>query len=201
MKKLLLFSCSFLIALSANSQQKIADYQIDYFSAMSYDIKVAEGSKNELYKVYVDIQNSDQAKNTLNLIFNDKTLKDFKAALEASKNKYVEWRQVAIDNNVEEVAKKIDVKYPSVRAGFIYGREWFFDFSVKLSPRFLVMSGKYLLIISTDKLVASDNQFITSEGMLVFSNAEEIDMFLSKLNEDEIVAAVQNKTSTVDLFE
>ena len=61
------------------------------------------------------------------------------------------------------------------------------SWSPRLTFNFRIIGDKFLLIVKTDELVSSSNQFMKVDGLaIIFSNPEEIDKFLSKINVSDI---------------
>ena len=106
------------------------------------------------------------------------------------------------DNNVEDLSKDIDTKKVRALSGFVYGREWHFDFNTLLNFRFKILNGKYLLILeNAHKLQASDNQYIDYDGFfIIFKDVEEIDDFLSKVTEEKVIKFFEENSNKEDLF-
>lgn len=86
------------------------------------------------------------------------------------------------------------------RGAFLYGK-WNFDYSVNLSTRFRIINDKYLLIIDSDALQSSSNQFIKSDGFrFVFSSAQEIDELINGLDIEKVKEFYSAKNGKEDLF-
>jgi hypothetical protein len=115
---------------------------------------------------------------------------DFVTAVQSAKVKYLEWSAVAKENEIKDVAKTIPVDL-NTGAYFLYGSEWQFQFSVKITFQFRVFEykGKILhsLVLKTDELTSSSNQFITMKGLYtIFTSAAEIDDFCKKISPENI---------------
>lgn len=104
------------------------------------------------------------------------------------------------ENKVTELDKNIEYKKLTYSAAFTYGK-WNFDYSVNLTTRFKIINGKYLLIIDSDELQSSSNQYIKSDGFrFVFSSAQEIDELVTGLNINLVTDFYNKKNSKDDLF-
>jgi uncharacterized protein (DUF1330 family) len=71
-----------------------------------------------------------------------------------------------------------------------------FDFKIVESEGVL----KYLMILRTGEMKASDNEFMTVKGfVIVFNSSDEIDKFTKSLAAEQI-SAFANKPKANDLF-
>ena len=76
-----------------------------------------------------------------------------------------------------------------------------FDFSVNLKARYKIVNEKYLLIIDSDGLQSSSNQYIKSDGFrIVFSSIQEIDELVSGLDFKLVDEFYNKKKGQEDLF-
>ena len=72
-------------------------------------------------------------------------------------------------------------------SGCFFTNEWHYDFDATYTFRYKIINLKdslyYTLIMQSDKLVASSNQFITHDGAyLSFRSEAEIDSFLDAIS-------------------
>ena len=199
MKKTVLLLFGLCISFSCFAQERYSDYSSDYFSR-TYDVRVGKPDKKGIFKIFIGIECTDDPRRALNLMIDSDQLDTFKGALEQAKDKYKQWRQVAIDNRVDKVTKEIPAKFPFVGASFDYG-DLRYDYSVQLTPWFVVQEGdKYLMMINTDKISAS-NQLMETEGCLVFSSTYEIDTFISRLDMNRMHEVANKRVPVIDLFQ
>ena len=200
--KKLFFLGGLLLPLLSFSQTDYTNYEMSYFEKKNiYKIQVSE-DKQALDRVWIDAFSMDGTSKEGSLIIDAKKLEGFKEYLNFAKAKYLEWEKTAKENNVKELDKEIefDGKRQFYSAAFSYGK-WHFDYSVPLKYRFKIVDGKYLLIISTGELNSSSNQFIDSDGIvIVFSNENEIQEFIDKLNVAKMEEIFKNNTKKDDLF-
>ena len=112
--------------------------------------------------------------------------------LNETKELYFKWKQTAIENKVVELNKSVESKKVVLGVGFHYG-SWHFDFSANITARFKIINGAYLMLIESDKLVASDNQYISNKGMVIaFSSEKEFDDFIKVFDKNLHVAKLLN---------
>ena len=134
------------------------------------------------------------------MILTNKDVPDFVEFLNSIKETYSKWSLTAVENKVGELDKNIEYKKLTYSAAFSYGK-WNFDYSVNLKTRFKIINGKYLLIIDSDELQSSSNQYIKSDGFrFVFSSAQEIDELVKGLNINLVTDFYNKKNSQDDLF-
>lgn len=185
------------------SQDKIAEFEMSYTSK-SYEIQI--GKKGKGFSLFIDAIGLDALYDEGGFNYNEKQITNFIANLEYAKKKYIEWKSVAIENNVTEIDKKIDVPEKNSFDGYFRGgSNWHFDSFV--SPRFkfkaITVNGElgYYLLILSGELKSTSNQFAKADGFaLVFANVEEIDDFLSKIKIDDLKAFLNKKEKNNELF-
>lgn len=199
MKKILFLLMALgLVAPSLKAQEKFAEYQAG-IEGKSYDIKVGKIDKKKNFLIYIDIQNSENEDSPMYINIGSNKLSKFKDAILQIKNKYAEWKQVAIDNNVANMTKPFGIYIPRDGGAFYYGREWFFADSVTLSAVFFLVNDiPYIGLMCY--FTARDNQFIKSSGNIIFLTEKEVDDFLNALDENGMRALAEGKASTENLF-
>ncbi len=195
MKKIFLL-LGMLFPLIAFGQETIDNYNCSYFEKQ-LDIMAADDDKLELYiQVYGD-RESDLV--LINLSGENK-IYSFITFLTQLRDKYKEWRQVAIDNNVVDYSKTFDINTPKLTVAWA-GSKWFFDFYEQPDPRFRVTSSGKIMAILSDEAQASSNEYITQEYYLVFSSVEEFDELLSKIEPSRIREKLKEKAAPDTLFQ
>lgn len=198
MRKLLL-STVLLFGLVGFSQEKLAKYNSLYFSK-NFDISASKPDAKEEFSYYIDCSSKDSSSKQASLILKNKDVPEFVEFLNSIKETFNKWTITAKENKVTELDKNIDYKKLNYSAAFVYGK-WNFDFSVNLTTRFKIINGKYLLIIDSDELQSSSNQYIKSDGFrFVFSSAQEIDELINGLNVKLVTDFYNKKNGQEDLF-
>ena len=198
MKKLLLSTVLF-IGLVSFSQEKLAKYNSLYFSK-NFDISASKPDAKEEFSYYIDCSSKDSSSKQASLILKNKDVPEFVEFLNSIKETFNKWTITAKENKVTELDKNIDYKKLNYSAAFVYGK-WNFDFSVNLTTRYKIINGKYLLIIDSDELQSSSNQYIKSDGLrIVFSSVQEIDELVNGLNINLVTDFYNKKNSQDDLF-
>lgn len=195
MKKLFCLLITLIVVNFAYAEKKIGSYRLSYFDK-EYDIKVSE-LKNGKFTVYIHTESKGSSQSTLLVESND--LENFITALQTMKDKYVEWSRVAKDNNVTEMSKEIEVKFPKTTVAW-FGSKWYFSFDKKLQPRFVIMDdGTHVASIVT-KFTSSSNRYIDETIYWVFSDPSDIDDLISNLDVNKILAELNKSSSDADLF-
>ena len=198
MKKLFLSTLLFS-ALLGFSQEKIGNYNSLFFSK-NFDITASKPDAKGEFSYYIDCSSKDTSSKQASLILKNKDVPEFINFLNSIKETYSKWSLTAKENKVTELDKNIEYKKLTYSAAFTYGK-WNFDYSVNLTTRFKIINGKYLLIIDSDELQSSSNQYIKSDGFrYVFSSVQEIDELITGLNVNLVTEFYNKKNSQDDLF-
>ena len=188
-----------VFSLSLKAQEKLSSYKIDNTN-YSVQINVIDSTN---YKLYIDMYSLDNIHETVGIMVDTNQRNDLEDAIKKAKLKFIEWKKVAIKNSVKDFNKSMDI---SVSAGayFLYGDEWRFQYDINLSFSFMVFESKgrvyYYLVMSTGKLTASDNEYMTVDGAgNLFSTTTEINSFIHSISLD-VIKSYLNKPKTEDLF-
>jgi hypothetical protein len=198
MKKSIL-SGLLLLSMLGYGQEKLAKYSSLFFTN-SYDISASKPDTKGEYSYYIDCSSKDTSSKTVSLILKNKEVPEFIEFLNSIKESYTKWTLIAKENKVTELDKNIEYKNLAYSAAFMYGK-WNFDFSVNLKARYKIVNEKYLLIIDSDGLQSSSNQYIKSDGFrIVFSSIQEIDELVSGLDFKLVDEFYNKKKGQEDLF-
>ena len=198
MKKSIL-SGLLLLSMLGYGQDKLAKYSSLFFTN-SYDISTSKPDTKGEYSYYIDCSSKDTSSKTVSLILKNKEVPEFIEFLNSIKESYTKWTLIAKENKVTELDKNIEYKNLTYSAAFMYGK-WNFDFSVNLKARYKIVNEKYLLIIDSDGLQSSSNQYIKSDGFrIVFSSIQEIDELVSGLDFKLVDEFYNKKKGQEDLF-
>lgn len=201
MKTILLFfaiCCPFL----GFSQMDYSSYEMDYFKKFGKEYKIVfSEKKGNVDRIFIDGQSIDQTYSNAFIAIDVKQMNKFLEYINFLKSKYVEWSKTATDNNVLNLDKPIDAV---LKDRYIFGfgySDWNFDHSVNLKANFKIVDGDCFLVINSGELHSSKNSYISCDGMvIVFSNVEEIDNFVSILNIDNMTSFLDEKSEKSHLF-
>jgi hypothetical protein len=198
MKKSIL-SGLLLLSMLGYGQEKLAKYSSLFFTK-NYDISASKPDTKGEYSYYIDCSSKDASSKTVSLILKNKEVPEFIEFLNSIKESYTKWTLIAKENKVTELDKNVEYKNLTYSAAFMYGK-WNFDFSVNLKARYKIVNEKYLLIIDSDELQSSSNQYIKSDGFrIVFSSIQEIDELVSGLDFKLVDEFYNKKKGQEDLF-
>lgn len=190
---------SFMFNGNVFGQEKIATYNSTFFSK-NFEIQAGKPNEKGDFDYYIDCFSSDTSSSKASLMLKNKEVPEFIEFLSSIKDNFLKWKQTAIENKVTELDKKIEYKNLNYRGAFLYGK-WNFDYSVNISARFRIINDKYLLIIDSDALQSSSNQFIKSDGFrFVFNSTQEIDELINGLEIEKVKAFYADKNGKEDLF-
>lgn len=197
MKNLLFIVTIALLSGTSLAQDKIGSYEMKYFSK-SFDISA--GSNGDFY---IQATNLDSKDGDAGLIVDKKDVEGFKATLNAAKEKFTEWSEVATQNGVTELSKEIPVNGKSMSYYWAYGSKVRFSFNRSLTYKFVIFekSGKHVLLLTSGELVASDNQFMKTPGIaLAFESAIEVEALAKSIDPVAAATHFESKAKDKDLF-
>lgn len=196
MKKTLLLISIMLLAICAYAEQTVGRYQNTYFGK---EFEIEASQKNEkIETVYIGIVAKD-AKSAF-ISVDGKDLESFKTALELVKTKYLDWVKVAKENNVTEMDKEFDIKFPSVSIAWS-GSKWWFAFGVRIKMRFLILDNGKMVAVWAPKVTSSSNRYIDEQIYFALEGEEDFDSLISQLNYQTILDQLLNKKNNEDLFQ
>lgn len=197
MKKLLLMAV--LMAQFGFGQENLSSYNSSYFSK-KFDVMVSKPDGKGKFSYYVDCSTYDTGSKNINLIIKNEEVENLVSFVNETKALYLKWKQTAIENKVSELDKPVESKKIVLSVGFYYG-SWHFDFSANITARFKIVNGTHLMLIESDKLVASDNQYITNKGLVIaFSSEKEFDDFIKVFDKNLVDNFFNSKNSKESLF-
>ena len=197
MKKLLL--AVVLMAQFGFGQEKLTSYNSIYFSK-KYDVMVSKPDAEGKFSYYIDCSTFDTGNKNVSLIVRNDEVEGFLNFIIETKALYSKWKQTALENKVVELDKPVESKKVILGVGFLYG-SWHFDFSATITARFKIINNKYLMLVESGKLVASDNKYITNKGMIIaFSNEKEFDEFIKIFDKNLVDNFFNTKSSKESLF-
>ncbi|WP_288370319.1 hypothetical protein [uncultured Algoriphagus sp.] len=197
MKKLLIIlALGNFVSISSFAQEKYTTYYSSYFDK-DYEIDVS--FKDNKLGLYIDLAGLDRLRETGGISINDKSYDGFMENLQFARSKYEEWIKVAIENDVRDLTKDVELKTEVITGYFVSGGEYTFDFSVRPSFDFKILDDekglRHLLIFRTGELESSSNRYITaSDFVMVFSSLEEMDEFIELISKEKL-NEFKNKTS------
>lgn len=186
-------------SLSVNGQTKIGSYQSSYFTDKTYSVSYSVNENGEI-QYWIDISGSTKYK-LYNFMIEGKDIDKFRKSLNDFKQKYVEWKEVAKNNNISSLDKNMDIVFPFGTFMWVSGDKYYFNFHAKPEPRFLIVDGKYLgILFSGKEFESSSNQYITEKAYWVFGSKEEIEELEYLISEENMNKIQEEKNKKDDLF-
>ena len=197
MKKLsILFLAFFIISISSKAQEEVGTYYNNFFKE-EFTIKASQ-KNSKISDIYIEVSAKKSSESFINVGGED--LETFKASLIALRDKYLSWVKIAKDNNVTEMNKEFDIKFPSVTVAWV-GSKWWFDFNRKISMRFLILESGKMVAVWAPKVTASSNEYIDETIYFTFECEDDFNNLLDKLNSQVMLDKLQSRQNKEDLFQ
>ena len=196
-----IFILSLLLSIcttTVSGQETFSNWHSSYFDK-TFDIKISDKIQNGVFDIYIHAIDENM-KTDICLNFNSETIVDFITFLENVKSKYIEWKNIAVANNVSNMTKEMDFRTPNCTACWYYVNEWYFNFDVKLKPIFMVLDDGRIVVMLNKEFTASDNRYITNRIYMVWGCEQDIDSMITALNVDAMIAKINAKINTQELF-
>lgn len=197
MKKLLLSFLALFSFVVSHAQEQVSTYHSSFFDK-EYKI-LASYDKNNL-SLYIEVEGEHLSDYVLFNVDGNSKIQQFISALEAVKQKYVDWSTVAKQNGVKSFNKEIDVQFPNITIAW-RGSEWRFDFYNNLNPRFVVTDSGMCVVAITGKATASDNEYIDQEYYFALSSISDFDNLLAEIQLNKLLSYFNEKTDLNALFQ
>lgn len=196
-KVILLFAL--IVSVNLFAEEKVSDYSMSYFDGKVYDVETTDVSNGE-FTYYIYCETKDRH-DQIGFSLKNNQISDFVSQLRLIKEKFIEWKKTAEDNNIKSFDKNFDVNFQSVGTFWLYGSKWCFS-RVKFKPYFKVTdSGTTHVVFSAGQMKASTNEYMTTKGFyIVFSSTEEIDSFIEAINPTHAINKSQSDKTKQDLF-
>ena len=184
-----------LVSIPLILQSQVAKYHSSYFG-VDFSI-TASYEKNSKKNYITSLEVQGDPDTPAYILLNKKELYLFRETLVKLKDKYIEWAQIATENNVAEATKEINVKLPSYTITWGNSRSW--EAFGKLTPVFSVEDGSATIILG-EEVSALTNEYIREAIYIVFANEADFDSLYEALNPDIIESYLQNSSNTLELF-
>ncbi|KXB34463.1 hypothetical protein HMPREF1869_01195 [Bacteroidales bacterium KA00251] len=201
MKKIIIIAMLFT-SLVARAQEKIGSYTSSFFNPVKTEFDVrATQPKNDKFRYYISVWGENPT-DKVNLILSSENAEKFVEAMQICKEKFVEWKKIAKDNNVTDFTKKFPVTLPPIDVGW-YSSEWWFSFDHIFTPKFLVF--KYgecveCVFMLYEKVTASSNEYIDKEFSFVLKSPDEFDSLIKNIDKEVVIRHFGEKQNVKDLF-
>lgn len=194
----MLFVAFFIISISLKAQEEVGTYYNNFFKE-EFTIKASQ-KNNKISDIYIEVSAKKSSQSFINI--GGDNLETFKASLIALRDKYLSWVKIAKDNNVTEMNKEFDIKFPSVTVAWVgVGSKWRFDFNRKISMRFLILESGKMVAVWAPKVTASSNRYIDETIYFTFECEDDFNNLLDKLNSQVMLDKLQNRQNKENLFQ
>lgn len=196
MRKTVLF---LMIAFSfqlANAKTPVGTYRLSYYDK---DFVVEAGNlENGSYDIYFEVK-AVRSK-YMRILIGSGDLDVFKSALIETRDKYVEWNEVAETNNVQSVDKPMGIDMPKVTVFWDNPSSSHYNINQELHPIFSVQEDGTCLMAIVNEVTSSTNKYIKETFYWFFSSVKEIDDLLALLEEDKLIKAAGREQNLQELF-
>ena len=196
MKKILLITLMSFIYLNTFAEKEVGNYYTDYFENKKFVIEASEPKDGE-FTLYIQVAGDDSEKAFVS-IDSDKVV-DLITFLTNMKNKYVEWSDVAKNNNISEFNKEMKFKTPRLGVAWL-GSKWWFSYGHRIAPTFRIMDDGSHIVSMVRKAKSSSNQYIDETIFWVFGSSEAIDSLISQLDVKRILGLFEKQSNASGLF-
>ncbi len=194
-KRQLILIVLLFAAFTCRAQQKVGEFYNSCFKKNFY-IESAE-KDGKLQKIYIEVE-AKRAKDA-SIVVSAENIESFKHSLCLVRDKYVEWRKVAVENNVTDVSKNFSVVFPRVSVAWL-GSKWRFAFNQTVNMIFGILSDGSIVATWAPEVTASDNEYIDESIYFVFADASDFDNLIQWLDQDKIMEALMKTKKNEDLF-
>lgn len=197
MKKAIFFVCC-LFSLSALAEDKVASYSMSYFDGKVFDIQASEPKPNGSFDFYIYVV-GDGMDDRVCLDLKSENVAAFKETLETIKVKFTEWKNTAVENKVTDITKDFPCSFPKMNVAW-HTSQWWFAFNRIFTPTFFVFKDGRCAVVTSAKVVSSENRYIDQTFYLVFEDNSEIDTLIKGLDCDAVIKHYNQKQNAADLF-
>jgi len=157
----------------------VGKYSSGYFGRSFY-VKAAPGSgRGPVFRIETA---SDDRYVPETAIGCDASVRDsLRSALDAARGYWTRWSAVAAANNITDLDRPVPVDFPRFTGRFRINDEWYGDEGrTTVAPRFRVMDGRCLLILTGSTIVTD---YVDCDGFfIVFGSDADLDSFLDALD-------------------
>lgn len=188
---------TFLISVSVSSAQEVVGSYKNAYFGKNYNLE-ASLDDNRLDRVYIEIATKSSKSGCISIKAND--LFSFKASLQVLRDKFLEWKKIATDNNVTDMTKDFDITFPRVTVAW-YTSKWWFSFNQKITMKFTILDSGEMLALWTPEVTASSNEYIDERVYFTFSCEEDFNNLLNELDEQKICDKLLKTKKAEDLFQ
>ncbi len=134
------------------------------------------------------------------IIVNPEHLYEFRKAFSDANAKYKKWKKIAIENNVTDLDKEMDIEFPPVVVGWGLGSRFNYNFEYSIKPSVKFTRSSMKLCFIQGETVQNHNYSSTIRPYFVFGSEEESDAFEKMISEKLFKKAGKNDERINELF-
>lgn len=179
----------------------LAETQVGSYTMAGKDKRIeAYIDKKGNLKVFIEIVGEHSKEEVSLKLDGAGNVSEFVSSLILAKAKFVEWDKVAKDNQVTDMNKAIDIKFPNCEIwwrGTKYYSSYAHDF-VRL--KFFVSKDGNTWVGTGGEAQHWDNKYITQKFYIIFNEPEDMQSLIDALNIDAIMKKLNEQASAGDLF-
>lgn len=183
------------LSFFCRAEQVVGTYHSSFFEK-KFEIEASQ-KNNKLKTVYIGIEAKDSKDAVISVEGDD--LEEFKTSLCFVRDKYLEWVKIAKENNVTEMDKEFEIKFPKVDIAWLGSKYWF-SFNKKVNMSFLILDDGKMVARWCPKVVSSTNRYIDEVIYFVFENEDDFNSLINQLDYNTILDKLVNTKKNEELF-
>ena len=183
------------LVFNAGAQEKIATYSMSALESkepLNFDVSL--GADNALW---IDVFSAYEQGSRCGFKLDERYKSNFISTVKDAENLYTEWKRWAVENNYQEIKKKMH---------YIFYTEGYFSYfgnvkqdnNVRVFFAFANFKNDFVLIINLEEMTAGDNDHVKfNGGTMVFNSEKEIDDFLNIISPEAISGLKASKSENI----
>lgn len=197
MKKSLLLFILLISSTLCFAEKKVASYTS---FQTKYDIEAAINEAGEL-RVYVEIIGEYEHDKVMFKIDGEKDVITFQEKLRECKAKFIEWNDVAKQNNITSFRKEMDITFPNIEIYWRSSSKWHSSYSRNFfKPIFLINEEGESSFGVVGTATDWDNKYIDQKFYFLLESTEAFDSIINALDVEKIKGALNKDENTDALF-
>lgn len=188
----LFFSSLFM----SSAQEKIDTYSMSALrdrEQLNFDIGLSDDNT-----LWIDVFSTYNPGVRCGFKLDENHKSNFISTVMEARNLYTVWKQMAIENNFQDIKKKMHFIFYT-GGYFTYFDSLKHDENVQVIFAFTHYKDDYVLIMSLDNMTDKDNEHISFKGgSIIFNSEEEINSFLDKISTESICNLKASQSENAD---
>lgn len=185
MKKILFLAMFFVASIMVSFAQGV-DSVATYHSGSHTRTVFAEYNQKGGIDVYFEVKGATGDDDLILIkVKGEENVRMMKDSMEAVRKKFIEWKEVAISNDVKEFTKHFGIKFPKVET-FWYSGEWYSSLEEDcMDMTFFVVDGRIFTGFS-HMAKSFDNVLLKKRWYFDIKDEQQLKEFIDALNIDNI---------------